>query len=155
MKMKNTKLNSFKNILSALLIVCCFCYLLLNWQNLPDQIPGHYNAAGEIDRWANKSEFLLLPVLTLVFYLFISFIERFPQCWNTGVTVTEQNERQVYTTLKGMIVTAKLITVSVFCYLCVMQLTATPLHPSFLPIFLVLEFGSLIYYVVKLIKLKR
>lgn len=33
---------------------------------LPDQVPMHYNLAGEIDRWGSKYENLLLPAMVLV-----------------------------------------------------------------------------------------
>lgn len=42
----------------------------------PDTIPVHYNAAGEIDRWGSKYEFLLLPLLTLVMGLFMGLVAR-------------------------------------------------------------------------------
>ena len=41
-----------------------------------DTIPVHYNAAGEIDRWGSKYEFLLFPILTLVMGLFMGLVAR-------------------------------------------------------------------------------
>ncbi len=39
---------------------------LLLWNQLPDQIPTHWNAAGEIDGWSSKSFFVFgLPLLML------------------------------------------------------------------------------------------
>ena len=49
-----------------------FLGLLIFWGRIPDQIPGHYNAAGEIDRWGSKLELLILPVVSVFVYLFIS-----------------------------------------------------------------------------------
>lgn len=46
---------------------------LLLWNRLPDQIPGHYNGAGEIDRWAGKIELFILPFAGLFLYAIISF----------------------------------------------------------------------------------
>ena len=31
-----------------------------------DLIPAHYNAAGQIDRWGNKSELLIFPITTII-----------------------------------------------------------------------------------------
>lgn len=154
MKVKCNHLDAFKNILSILILASLFCYLLLNWANFPEQIPAHYNAAGVIDRWGSKGELLTLPVVALALYLLITVIERFPQIWNTGVTVTEENKSQVYAALKSMIATTKLITVTLLCYLCVMESTATPLSSWFLPLFLILVFGPIIFYIVKLVKIK-
>lgn len=33
---------------------------------LPDQVPMHYDLAGEIDRWGSKYENLILPAMVLV-----------------------------------------------------------------------------------------
>ena len=49
-----------------------FLGLFVFWGRIPDQIPGHYNGAGEIDRWGSKFELLILPVVGVFMYLFIS-----------------------------------------------------------------------------------
>ncbi|MEG0409753.1 MAG: DUF1648 domain-containing protein [Erysipelotrichaceae bacterium] len=59
MKVKSNRLDIFKNILSVIFLVSVFCYLLFNWGNFPEQIPGHYNAVGVIDRWGSKVDFWL------------------------------------------------------------------------------------------------
>lgn len=42
---------------------------------LPDQLPIHWNASGEIDDWANKNFVILFfPVLTLGLYLLLTFL---------------------------------------------------------------------------------
>ena len=33
---------------------------------LPDKIPAHYNAAGEVDRWGSKYEMLIFPGLIVI-----------------------------------------------------------------------------------------
>ena len=49
-----------------------FLGLLIFWGRIPGRIPGHYNGAGEIDRWGSKLELLILPVVSGFIYLFIS-----------------------------------------------------------------------------------
>ncbi len=50
-----------------------FMYLAYIWQQLPEQIPMHWNIKGEIDRFGSKWELLmipfLLPVLTYLIFL--------------------------------------------------------------------------------------
>ena len=48
--------------------------LLLFWSQIPDRIPGHYNSAGEIDRWGDKWELLLLPSCGVFLYCIISAV---------------------------------------------------------------------------------
>lgn len=42
----------------------------------PDVIPVHYNAAGAIDRWGSKYEYLLLPAVTALMGIFFFFVLR-------------------------------------------------------------------------------
>lgn len=42
------------------------------WGRIPDRIPGHYNAAGEIDRWTGKWELFLLPAFGVILYMMLS-----------------------------------------------------------------------------------
>ena len=47
-----------------------FVYLAYIWNRLPEEVPMHWNASGEIDRWGNKSElFMMLFMLTGITYL--------------------------------------------------------------------------------------
>lgn len=70
---------------------------LLFWSRLPDRIPGHYNGAGEIDRWADKWELLLLPVFGVLLYLFLSFC-----CWLVGEAARKgELPRSAYTWIAG------------------------------------------------------
>lgn len=47
-----------------------FVYLAYIWNELPKEIPMHWNASGEIDRWGDKSElFMMIFMLTGITYL--------------------------------------------------------------------------------------
>ena len=50
-----------------------FVYLAYIWPSLPQSVPMHWNASGEIDRWGDKSETLMIPLLMtgLVYVLFL------------------------------------------------------------------------------------
>ena len=50
-----------------------FVYLAYIWPSLPQRVPMHWNASGEIDRWGDKSETLMIPLLMtgLVYVLFL------------------------------------------------------------------------------------
>lgn len=46
----------------------------LLWGRIPDRIPGHYNGAGEIDRWGSRWELFLLPVAGAILYLLLTAV---------------------------------------------------------------------------------
>ena len=43
---------------------------------LPEQIPAHYNFAGEIDRWGSKYETLLFPAITILMGFFMLWMAK-------------------------------------------------------------------------------
>lgn len=154
MEIKRSKYDGMVHVICMILLFGMSLYLILNWSELPSRVPAHYNAAGHIDRWASKAELWFLPLLGWILYIGITFIERFPQIWNTGVMVTEENRERVYRTLKDMIETVKLIIISVFTLLNINSFLAVELPIWFLPIFLILIFGTIFLFMRKLLKIK-
>ena len=43
---------------------------------LPDLIPAHYNIENKVDRWGNKYEILIFPVVTILFGQFLLFMAK-------------------------------------------------------------------------------
>jgi uncharacterized membrane protein len=59
------------------LVAAMFVTALVVWPSAPDQIPVHWNAAGEVDRYGGKIEGLLvLPFLSLAIYLLMRYLPR-------------------------------------------------------------------------------
>ncbi|NOX85769.1 MAG: DUF1648 domain-containing protein [Chlorobi bacterium] len=60
-----------KNELPLIAIVAIpFAYLAYIWNELPGKVPVHWNINGEVDRYGNKAELILIPViLPLLIYL--------------------------------------------------------------------------------------
>jgi len=56
----------------------------------PDRIPAHYNIHGEVDRWGSKVEFVVFPIINLVFGLFMAWLAR-----HEGKQGQDMNERIV------------------------------------------------------------
>ena len=97
-KIKRNALDIIETIVSLLCLIGVVVYLMVMWSRIPNQIPAHFNAAGEVNRWGSKSELIVLPIISWVLYGFITLVERYPQIWNTGVTVTEENCARVPST---------------------------------------------------------
>ena len=61
------------------IVLLPFIYLAYIWNQLPEQVPLHWNLQGEIDRYGNKAELilipLLLPLLVYVIFLIIPVID--------------------------------------------------------------------------------
>ncbi len=65
-----------------------FVYLAYIWNELPKEVPMHWNALGEIDRWGDKIElFMMLFMLTGISYfvfLIIPYIDPKQKLQNMG-----------------------------------------------------------------------
>ena len=60
--MKNTKILW---TLSLIVIGISFAMIGIHWNDVPDQVPMHFNLQGEADRYGSKSELFILPFLGL------------------------------------------------------------------------------------------
>ena len=132
-KIERSRYDVIINFGCLILLSATVIYLAVNWKDLPEKIPGHYNIMGEVDRWGNKGELLILPIVTWIMYFGMTVLEHYPQNWNTGVAVTEKNTERVYRVLKNMIGTLKFVVVGIFTFLSINSALAEPLPVWFLP----------------------
>ena len=59
------------------ILVAMFALAIVTWPTAPEQIPVHWNAAGEVDRYGGKFEgLLLLPLMATGPYLLLRFLPR-------------------------------------------------------------------------------
>lgn len=71
--------------LSAIGLVTGILLIALNYAELPDVIPRHFNTAGEPDGFSKKPVLFVLPAIQLfIFFLFI-FLARNPQLSNENI----------------------------------------------------------------------
>lgn len=154
MQIKRGKLDIILNVMCIVVLVSMTIFLITVWSKIPEKIPMHYDFSGNIDRWGTKAEIIILPIIAWSMYAFITTIEKFPQVWNTGVTVTEENKEQVYLILLHLVSTIKFIIVCVFTYIIIQSVIFFKLSIWFIPAFLIILFGNLFYWIWKLFKVK-
>ncbi|SDQ09900.1 SdpI family protein [Flagellimonas zhangzhouensis] len=70
------------------IVLLPFVYLAYIWNQLPQEVPLHYNAQGEIDRYGDKSELIMipfmLPFLIYVLLLVVPYIDPKKQLQKMG-----------------------------------------------------------------------
>ena len=60
------KKNKWMMLVTSLLILLPIAAGLILWEQLPEQLPIHWNAAGEVDGWCSKTQgVFLMPVVLL------------------------------------------------------------------------------------------
>lgn len=151
-RIRRTVADRILEALSLLVMLGSTLYLVWGWNSFPDRIPLHYNAAGEIDRWGGKGGLIFLPVLMWILYIGITLLQQFPQIWNTGVQVTQENQERVYRTLMYMVETLKLVMTAGLSFLSVFSVTGKNLPVWFVFVFVGALFADLIFWLVCLVR---
>lgn len=152
MKLKYTKLQIVIEIVTILVLVGMYVFLFLTWDSLPDKIPGHYDAAGVVNRWGSKNELIALPVITTVLYLLLSAVLMFPILWSLPGKVTEDNIYSMYSNVRYLLIFMKLEIVIMFTYILYNDTKAQNLSPFYLPLVLILIFGTIGVFMARIIK---
>lgn len=129
-------------------------YLVSVWGILPEQVPAHYNGAGEVDRWGAKWELVMLPVIAAVLWVGMTFLEQHPEWHNYMTELHERNIEFQYRNSRMMLNVLKNLIVHAFSYLSY-RTTQVALGETdsigggFLPVFLFLMFASLIIFMTR------
>lgn len=154
MKIKKGKLDIILNILCLILLIGTTDFLVIYWNNIPSEIPIHYDFAGHVNRMGSKKSYIILQAIIWILYVLMTVIEKFPKIWNTGIEVTDENREQVYATLLHLLSSLKFIIVCIFTYLTIKGIFSLQLPVWFTPVYLLLVFGNMGYWIWRLLKLK-
>lgn len=149
---KKTTFSKIANLISLLSVVGIVLYVIITWKNIPDMIPGHYNIAGEIDKYSSKNSIWILVGVQILLFAMMSVLERFPNIWNTGVSITAENRERVYTTLRNMLSYLKMMIMGYFSYMTFQSIGGGNLHSMSIFVFLVLVFGGMAIFLIKIFK---
>ncbi|NNK18988.1 MAG: DUF1648 domain-containing protein, partial [Maribacter sp.] len=87
---------------------------LITYSKLPETIPIHYNASGEVDGYGDKTNILALPVIATVLFLGLTVLNKFPHLFNYPFSITENNALKHYSSATRMIRLLKFAIVVVF-----------------------------------------
>lgn len=150
MRLRDNLYQRIIHILTGVVFIAMWFHIILVWGTLPDRIPTHFNAAGEIDGWGGKGTLLFGPVIGTVTLAVLLIVERFPKAWNTGVKVTPLNQVFVYRTLKSMMVTLELSILLIFWMTDLFIIWGTDAPIWLVPVILLLTFVPVVFFLVRL-----
>ena len=140
-------------ILSPVVLLGSIAFILIRFPSLPEQIPTHYNMAGEIDGYGGRFSLLLMPLIGLVMDASLVLVGRFPKSWNTGVRITLYNRVRVYRLLRDLLAELRFTTALFFGGFAVYQ-SLMPEHFSgnVIGLLILLMFAPLVRYFIRLFK---
>lgn len=83
-------------VVGWLLTVGAAVDLALRMPTLPEQVPVHFDAAGNPDRWGSPGEAWAGVVVMLLVQAMVTLVGRVPDKHNYPVRVTEENAQRLY-----------------------------------------------------------
>jgi uncharacterized membrane protein len=91
LQLEKTPLDNLLDWLAVGLALACWLLVGYYYGQLPEEIPAHFNASGQPDRYDGKGILIFLPVLTTVLVAVLHFVKRIPHKFNYLVNITEEN----------------------------------------------------------------
>lgn len=130
------------------------------WSMLPDEIPVHYGIAGEPDRYGGKDSLIWLYVICVFLYGMLTALRFIPPSWMKYNYPPVRNPERELPVVRRMLSWLKLEMVAIFLYIgwmtCKIALgEADGIGTLFMPILLVIVFGTVGIFIVRLFKLRR
>lgn len=140
------------NLVSLFAIASNFSLLLILWNDLPERVPIHFGITGVADRWGSKQHLILLPLIALGIYIVLTIALRLGNPGNSLIAITPENAERQKVLMTRMIAwiqaeTLWLFTLVEWQSIRVAMGRANGLGGQFLPIVLVVIFGTIGYYI--------
>jgi uncharacterized membrane protein len=86
------------------LILANTAFVLYQLPLLPEIIPTHFGANGQIDGWGSKYTILIPAGIQLLVNLLLEFLSRHPQMHNYMTKVTDENREKLFASSSGLLV---------------------------------------------------
>lgn len=142
------------DLISIAAIIINIYLLLKYYKALPNVIPTHFSGAGAPDGYGNKSSILILTGINFIMYIFLTTLSRFPRVYNYLKPITKENAEYQYKCARQLIIIIKAEFAIIFTYvgwnsIKIALEKVSGLGIWFLPIILVVIFGTLAIYIRK------
>lgn len=150
-KIKRERTDLIIEIIGFLGLIILIGLPLLFFNKLPETIPIHFGLSGEADGFGDKGILWVLPIVGCVMYSGLIWLIRFPHLYNYPQDVTEANAAHLYKMATRMIRLINTLMSCAFAFLTYKIIQNALGHQSglgywFVPVFLILVFGAITYF---------
>lgn len=134
--------------LTLLIGVLTMVLPLIFWSKIPDEIPMHYNAAGVVDNWEDKTSLILLFFVIAMLLGVMSIVIYYVKS-NLNSQYASEHEKSEMSMVYPMVVFMNLVIQCMFAYIMFCSVTSRNLGTLFLPVVLIATFAPVVYFVLK------
>ncbi len=133
---------------------------LVNYFELPEIIPTHFNGIGKADGFGNKANILILPFVSTLLFVGLTILNKYPHVFNYPSEITNENALHHYTNATRLIRYLKLIIVIIFGLIVFKTIqnvkgSADGLGTWFLPSIIAMIFIPIIYFLMNTNRKKK
>ena len=127
---------------------------LYYFDKLPETIPSHFGTTGQPDGFIGKEIIWKLPIIGIVIYVGLFWLNKYPHIFNYPQQVSKENAERLYTILTRMIRTLNTIISCVLAYITYSTIqialgSQNGLGVWFTLVFIILIFGTTGYFLYK------
>ena len=94
-------------IIGGLMLMGTTLFTIINWTQMPDQIPLHFDFSGNVTNYGGKAAIIPILAIAWVIFVLMTVIVKFPKTWNIPVAITKENFERVYGITRGMMEVVK------------------------------------------------
>lgn len=109
-----TSAERWLDVAAWLFVTLGFALAIGYYSDLPEQIPTHFNASGEADKFGSKNTIFLMPVLSLVLVGGLIWLAQFPHKFNYLNKITPENAAFEYRRMRTMLRVLNVLTSLLF-----------------------------------------
>jgi len=154
-----TGLEKTLSAVTLIAMIWFIVYVCVQWTDMPDRIPIHFNGKGQVDGWGSKWTLIILPIVSLLLYSGLTVLSKFPHVYNYPLPITEQNAAAQYLLARKLLGWINLEVVALFGYITWISVKVGKGYGDglglwSLPIILVVLFGTLAIYFVRAFRMK-
>jgi uncharacterized membrane protein len=158
LKIPKSKIEILFDLLGIIVFLGSTIYVAQHWMALPDIIPTHFGADGKPDDWGSKNTIWILSAIGMLTWIGMSILERFPHIYNY-MNLTPENIENQYKTGRLLVNSLKNGMIFLFSFIQwkviqVIEGSAVGLGRWFVPITLIITFGTVFSFNVYSIKKK-
>lgn len=112
-------------VIGGVILLGTTTYTCIMWQQVPEQVPLHYDFSGNVNGYGGKGSMILLLGIAWIMFIVMTVLVKFPKIWNMPVKVTEENAERLYSITRGMLEAVKLIAVILMSVMVITTVAGT------------------------------
>jgi uncharacterized membrane protein len=146
-------LDNIVDLISATVLTMIVVYTAINFSDLSDTIPTHFNASGEPDGFGDKLYIWLLPAIGIATFTVLFVGNKFPHFHNYKFNITEDNALKNYRFMTRVFRFTNLFVAVLFIFIQYMMIeqgkgNATGFGEWFTPFIIVISLVFAVFIVV-------